>query len=438
MSCYLFFCYLGCDAPGESMRSMTLYPSELMTLSTGMYTKHYYNGSARIASRIGGGFVPHRDLNDYSPVATADRVPLLQTSSYDHKADNLRNLWARAGECMGVSLEYAYSLESSGLYLNPTETADGERYFYHSDHLGSSAFITTENGYATQFLAYMPYGETLSEQQNSTSYYSPFKFSAKEKDSETGYSYFGARYYSPELSVWLSVDPLADHPNQIDKSPYSAFWNNPVIYNDPDGRCPDCPETSTANEGDIVNPNGMMNFMLVDGQWTGLGGTLNEVTVSPSSNIDAAGAVDASLGIIGGVFEVALGVAGEAPTAGISTALIVDGSYRVATNMIRLGAFLTENQDIANALPSNLGGTIGKFFDGLMGSGFSDVGRAQATLGLVNDAMLMVTPAANAGAVNSLITNPNVINTVGLGASYYSGTQGMINNSKAIKNANGN
>jgi LysM repeat protein len=37
------------------------------------------------------------------------------------------------------------------------------------------------------------------------------------------------------------VDPLADHPNQIDKSPYTAFWNNPIKYNDPDGRCPDCP-----------------------------------------------------------------------------------------------------------------------------------------------------------------------------------------------------
>lgn len=201
-----------------------------------MYTKHYYAGSSRIASRIGGGFVAHRDLNDYSPVATADRVPLLQTSSYDHKAENLRNLWARAGECMGVSLEYAYSLESSGLYLNPTETADGERYFYHSDHLGSSAFVTTENGYATQFLAYMPYGETLAEQQNGTSYYSPFKFSAKEKDPETGYSYFGARYYSPELSVWLSVDPKAAE--MPDWSPYSFSFNNPISFTDPDGMKP--------------------------------------------------------------------------------------------------------------------------------------------------------------------------------------------------------
>lgn len=41
--------------------------------------------------------------------------------------------------------------------------------------------------------------------------------------------------------MWLGVDPLADHPNQVDKSPYAAFWNNPIKYNDPDGRCPHCP-----------------------------------------------------------------------------------------------------------------------------------------------------------------------------------------------------
>jgi hypothetical protein len=37
------------------------------------------------------------------------------------------------------------------------------------------------------------------------------------------------------------VDPLADEPEQIGKSPYAAFWNNPIKYNDPDGRCPFCP-----------------------------------------------------------------------------------------------------------------------------------------------------------------------------------------------------
>ena len=39
---------------------------------------------------------------------------------------------------------------------------------------------------------------------------STYTFSAKEKDSETGLSYFGSRYYSSDLSVWLSVDPMSD------------------------------------------------------------------------------------------------------------------------------------------------------------------------------------------------------------------------------------
>lgn len=42
------------------------------------------------------------------------------------------------------------------------------------------------------------------------------------------------------VSRWISPDPLADHPNQIDKSPYQYAWNNPVYWNDPDGRCPWC------------------------------------------------------------------------------------------------------------------------------------------------------------------------------------------------------
>ena len=43
------------------------------------------------------------------------------------------------------------------------------------------------------------------------------------------------------VSRWISPDPLADHPNQIGKSPYQYAWNNPVLWTDPDGRCPFCP-----------------------------------------------------------------------------------------------------------------------------------------------------------------------------------------------------
>jgi len=56
----------------------------------------------------------------------------------------------------------------------------------------------------------------------------------------TGCIHFGARYYMAALGRWGNVDPLAEHPAQIDKSPYAYAWNNPVNLTDPDGQCPDC------------------------------------------------------------------------------------------------------------------------------------------------------------------------------------------------------
>ena len=58
-------------------------------------------------------------------------------------------------------------------------------------------------------------------------------FSAKEKDSETGYSYFGSRYYNSDLSIWLSVDPMADKYPSL--SPYTYCANNSVKIVDPNG-----------------------------------------------------------------------------------------------------------------------------------------------------------------------------------------------------------
>ena len=60
-------------------------------------------------------------------------------------------------------------------------------------------------------------------------------FIGKERDSETGFSYFGARYYDSDLMMgWLSVDPMADKYPGL--SPYAYCAWNPVKLVDPDGR----------------------------------------------------------------------------------------------------------------------------------------------------------------------------------------------------------
>ncbi len=58
-------------------------------------------------------------------------------------------------------------------------------------------------------------------------------FSAKEKDTETGLSYFGSRYYSSDLSIRLSVDPMSDKYPSL--SPYAYCANNPIKLLDTNG-----------------------------------------------------------------------------------------------------------------------------------------------------------------------------------------------------------
>jgi len=104
---------------------------------------------------------------------------------------------------------------------------------YHSDHLGSASFVTDRGGYVVQHLQYLPYGELFVSQRNSDEFDSRYKFTAKELDNETSYTYFGARYYDSELSGWLSVDPMSDKYPSL--SPYCYTANNPVVLVDPNG-----------------------------------------------------------------------------------------------------------------------------------------------------------------------------------------------------------
>jgi RHS repeat-associated protein len=79
-------------------------------------------------------------------------------------------------------------------------------------------------------MEYLPFGETLVD-EHINSFSSPFKFNGKEHDEETGNYYYGARYYDPKLSIFISVDPLAEKTMDT----YGYCYNNPVRYTDPTG-----------------------------------------------------------------------------------------------------------------------------------------------------------------------------------------------------------
>ncbi|MFZ1703678.1 MAG: RHS repeat-associated core domain-containing protein [Saprospiraceae bacterium] len=112
-------------------------------------------------------------------------------------------------------------------------------YYYHSDHIGSSTFLTDAAGYPYEFMLYLPFGEAMAHQKIA-GWATPYTFTGKEQDVATGLHYFGARYLDTRLSIWFGVDPLASR--APDWSPYTYVFNNPIVYNDPDGRFPIDPD----------------------------------------------------------------------------------------------------------------------------------------------------------------------------------------------------
>ncbi len=100
-------------------------------------------------------------------------------------------------------------------------------YYYHSDHLGSTSYVTDANGEVSQHVEYVPFGEVFIEELSSSAKLNtPYLFNGKELDEETGLYYYGARYYDPRTSLWLSTDPMElKYPNV---STYAYCLNNPV------------------------------------------------------------------------------------------------------------------------------------------------------------------------------------------------------------------
>ena len=114
----------------------------------------------------------------------------------------------------------------------PADTTHEDIFYYHSDHLGSTSYITDAKANVAQFDAYLPYGELLVDEHSSTEEM-PYKFNGKEFDEETGLYNFGARYMNPETSLWYGVDPLAEKYPEI--GGYIYCHNNPIVFFDPNG-----------------------------------------------------------------------------------------------------------------------------------------------------------------------------------------------------------
>ncbi len=100
------------------------------------------------------------------------------------------------------------------------------------NHLGSACLELDHQSQVISYEEYSPYGSTTYQASRANVLPKRYRYTGKERDEESGFTYHGARYYAPWLGRWTSTDPagLEDGVNL-----YRYAFNNPVAFFDPDG-----------------------------------------------------------------------------------------------------------------------------------------------------------------------------------------------------------
>ena len=245
----------------------SLYVSPYLVANQGgRYTKHIYIGSQRVVSKIGDfdsyGSDPRRI--QYAGSET-DGLSVDYKGKYTQQLQVIKDNYATFavpynGEdnndyvdgkgfcCNDGSLEAAQSRVMARAMKNNFQEGDSYekmQFYYHPDHLGSSSYITNLEGEVVQHIEYVPFGEVFIEERNNV-WNTPYLFNAKEFDEETGMYYYGARYYEPRLSLWLSIDPKEEKYSNV--STYCYVISNPLKYTDPTGMEIDMTKVRLADE----------------------------------------------------------------------------------------------------------------------------------------------------------------------------------------------
>ena len=252
----------------------SLYVSPYLVANQGgRYTKHIYIGSQRVVSKIGDfdsyGSDPRRI--QYAGSET-DGLSVDYKVKYTQQLQAIKDNYATFavpynGEdnndyvdgkgfcCNDGSLEAAQARALARAAKNNFQEGDAYekmQFYYHPDHLGSSSYITNLEGEVVQHIEYVPFGEVFVEERNNI-WNTPYLFNAKEFDEETGLYYYGARYYDPRVSLWISVDPISNYNplnsenyldgehnggiyNYANLNPYIYCYQNPVKLVDPNGK----------------------------------------------------------------------------------------------------------------------------------------------------------------------------------------------------------
>ena len=188
-------------------------------------------------------------------IATATRSGVTTNYTYDSDGNRVKKVsgsigtlyWYMAPGIVGES-DPAGVMKSEYVFFCGERVARRDLvapagvFYYFSDHLKTASVITDAAGNIKAESDYYPWGGELQFVNNDSNHY---KFTGKERDTESGLDYFGARYYSNGLGRFISADwsatpipvPYADFGDPQSLNLYGYVRNIPTSSTDPDGHC---------------------------------------------------------------------------------------------------------------------------------------------------------------------------------------------------------
>ena len=170
--------------------SYSIYPNPYISICGDRWTKHYYIGSERIASRTGtvsGGFTGINDPDNpnVTPAGPGNNVSVNYAAMCRAEEDSASSAYSRLGVPYEVQRTIrgnntghlvipirgidgredgsADSAEAGKDRNHPNTLGDGQVYFFFRDHLGSTLSVTDSVGNYAQQVEYTPWGEVFVE-----------------------------------------------------------------------------------------------------------------------------------------------------------------------------------------------------------------------------------------------------------------------------------
>ncbi len=225
---------------------LSLLVASLSIPVTGLVTEYDFSYDERGNLQQGvNEYFEYNELNQLVKVRQGDSSgSILEEYAYDQEGERIKKHDYVLNETTYyVNDNFVVVMNETGNYTTThyyddetqvgRKDPNGDKFYYHPDHLGSTAIVTNQSGDVVEETLYEPYGEILSGGD------SRFLYTGKELDDQSGLYYYGARYYDSFLTRFTQPDEnIPDPYNPQDLNRYSYVRNNPYKYVDPTGDIP--------------------------------------------------------------------------------------------------------------------------------------------------------------------------------------------------------